>query len=108
MNEYYNEETFPEYIRLVQSQPNPDFKKISVDGSTPLTHNKMYRSPINGKDIFNFYNPDNMNILESQIVNITEETKNKVVRFMSHVHAEFDLTFENAYLVKNLVNTKLS
>ena len=64
----------------------------------------MYRSPINGKDIFDFYNPDNMNNLESQIVDITEETKNKVIRFMTHVHAEFDLTFENAYLVKNLVN----
>ena len=82
----------------------PDFKKISLDGSTPLTHNTMYRSPINGKDIFDFYNPDNMNNLESQIVDITEETKNKVIRFMTHVHAEFDLTFENAYLVKNLVN----
>jgi hypothetical protein len=88
------------------SNQYPDFKKISLDGSTPLTHNTMYRSPINGKDIFDFYNPDNMNNLESQIVYITEEVKNKVIRFMTHVHAEFDLTFENAYLVKNLVNNE--
>ena len=88
------------------SNQYPDFKKISLDGSTPLKHNTVYRSPINGKDIFNFYNQDDTNNLNSQIVDITEETKNKIISFMTHVHAEFDITFKNAYLVKNLVNNE--
>ena len=84
----------------------PDFKKISLDVSTPLLHNTMYRSPVNGRDIFNFYNQESMNNIESQIVGITGETKDKVITFMKHVYAEHPLTFEDAYLVKNLQNNE--
>lgn len=84
----------------------PNFKKISYDSESPLTHNTIYGSPINNKDIFYFYNDDNLNDLENKIVEITEETKNKITTFMEHIYAGFNLTFKNAYLVKNLVNNE--
>jgi hypothetical protein len=84
----------------------PDFRKISKDHEDPLTHNTIYRAPINDKGVSDFYNQHNLNSFDNQIINITETLKNKVIGFMEHVHAEYNIKFENAYLIKNLGNNK--
>ena len=84
----------------------PHFRKISKDHENPLAHNTIYRTLINDKDIVDFYNQHDIDSFDNKVINIAETLKNKVVGFMEHVHAEYNIKFENAYLIKSLGHNK--
>lgn len=68
----------------------PDFKKISVDNFDPLSHNTIYKKLLNEDDLLMFYNSNNL----------SKETMNKLLNFMKHVHAEYNITFKDTFFIK--------
>lgn len=68
----------------------PDFKKISTDNLNPLTHNTIYRDIVNNDIVSNFYKD----------YAVSTELQNKIINFMTHIHAESKIKFLDSYFVK--------
>lgn len=89
----------------------PHYEKISITNIKPLEHNEIYRSAIEGVDYSNIYKHINLELSDMSEVNIPENIKNKIINQMTHIHAEYNISFKNINFVryrKNNLNNKVN
>jgi hypothetical protein len=84
----------------------PDYTKISIDQRNPLTHNTFYTKFINNEELNNFYLNYNLENKNNEFIEISDDFKNQVINFMTHIHAEYTIKFKNIYFTKYSINNK--